>query len=142
MQNRWLALFMILLMLVQPVVSLASACSMTGFSDQQTSTAMSALDSSTSYDNLVQKSGHHGCHEPSVAPVQTDSDKCKSCASDASCANSCSIASSIFASVFYSGDIALSLSHARYESITQSPFPQSPAEFYRPPRLELVPCGS
>lgn len=132
MQSRCLKVAMILLMLIQPMASLASACAMSGFSDQQVMAAMYTAEPSTSYEKLPDETGHNACHE-SVAPTQTEMDKCKSCTGDASCATSCSIASPMFSSAFFSGDIALS--HVQYESISQSHYSQSPSELYRPPRL-------
>jgi hypothetical protein len=131
MQSRCLKVAMILLILIQPVASLSSACAMSVFSDQQAPAALNTAEPSTSYEELPDETGHNACHE-SVAPAQTEMDKCKSCKGDASCATSCSIASPIFSSAFFSGDIALS--HAQYESITQSHYSQSPSELYRPPR--------
>jgi hypothetical protein len=132
MQSRCLKVVMILLILVQPVASLASACAMLSGSGQQALAAMSAVDSSMSYENLPADTEHQRCHE-SVAPTETDSDKCKSCMDGASCATACSIASSVLPSAFYSGDIAPS--HAPVESFNQSLCSQYPSELYRPPRL-------
>ena len=132
MQNRWLTVFMVFLILLQPVVSLASVCDMVGASVQNTLASIHGSDSSTTSGSVGQDAGQPACHEKATLDL-TKATPYHSCAGGQNCAAACSVLSSTVAYVYRS--TAITPTEPYYQNITRVITSPSPSQLYRPPRL-------
>ena len=132
MRNRIVNSLMILLMLLQPVAALASACVMPGDTAQRQAVSMTKTHTENASHDQPPQSISPSCHEEAV-PEPVEPDTCKSCTGGLSCATSCSVMSSSLTCEYHSAITARP--DVNYAIITPAIIPPSPFELYRPPRL-------
>ena len=122
MQKRCLKVFMVLLILLQPLVALPSACVVSGGTSQTSLVSMGEQE-----EKVLPP-----CHEDLV-PTATQSIDCTSCAGGSFCAAACSIVSPTLTCEYHS--TAILQADAPFQQVTQALTSPSPSEHYRPPRL-------
>ena len=132
MRNRIVNSLMILLMLLHPVTSLASACVMPGDTAQAPTVAMTASDIENASHDQPPHNMSPSCHEE-AAPESVEPNSCRSCTGGLSCATACSVMSSSLTCDYHSAIAARP--DINYAIITPAIIPPSPFELYRPPRL-------
>lgn len=132
MRARGVHFMLVLLMLVQPVVAMASACEKLLNINESTATLDTPSESPSSI-TLAASSGaeHVSCHDLPVTP-ESEATHCLSCESGASCSSGCTATASVLSITPYGG---VAPYHADFPIDEHfSLISNSSSGLYRPPR--------